>query len=301
MKNKVCVGIAGVFACLSLCAVACKEEEKASPTILYEGGPLESSVVESLEVFIEERTESSSETSFEPSSDSLEERDSSSVDISEDGSVESSQEESSSENSSEESASEESSIECSHIFAQWEHDETQHWLVCACGERTNSQAHRYGVEECIDCHRSSKTFQLSEDGNYYILQSWRVTAGVVEIPATYEGKEVKEIASGAFYGQGMQEVCVSDNVTRIGAEAFANCTSLTRVRLGKGLTYIGAYAFDGCLALTKVEFATVKGWKTVFGESVPQEKLSTAEEAARYLKGEGTAETTNPLFGLQRK
>ena len=41
-------------------------------------------------------------------------------------------------------------------------------------------------------------------------------------------------------------------LTAVGDSAFANCTSVTSVRLPEGLASVGAYAFDWCIALSEV-------------------------------------------------
>jgi hypothetical protein len=53
-------------------------------------------------------------------------------------------------------------------------------------------------------------------------------------------------------GNEITEYVIPENVTSIGAKAFANCSNLTSVILGSQLTNIGEYAFFGCSNLTSI-------------------------------------------------
>ena len=50
----------------------------------------------------------------------------------------------------------------------------------------------------------------------------------------------------------LQEAVIPEGVTRIGAWAFKNCSSLTSVTIPEGVTEIGNSAFNGCSSLTSV-------------------------------------------------
>ena len=58
---------------------------------------------------------------------------------------------------------------------------------------------------------------------------------------------LKTIDEKAFKGVRATVVYIPDGVTSIGANAFANCTSLTQVRIPNGCT-IDRTAFSGCWA-----------------------------------------------------
>ena len=102
-----------------------------------------------------------------------------------------------------------------------------------------------------------------------------------EIPTRSDssGYIVTSIGDGAFYGSGIAEIVIPSNITKIGAHAFQNCTSLAKFTcldgvtqipdntfkdctalntliLSDGITEIGANAFDGCTSLENITLPT---------------------------------------------
>ncbi len=119
------------------------------------------------------------------------------------------------------------------------------------------------------------TFTLNEDGESYSLTGCDFeTAGVVEIPATYEGKPVTVI-DGAFYdrkkvtgiiipegiesisnlsfcGSKITTITIPDSVTSIGYGIFNNCSNLVSVTIGSGVESLGRELFVGCTELADI-------------------------------------------------
>ncbi len=85
-----------------------------------------------------------------------------------------------------------------------------------------------GIEDVLD-------FGLSSDGTHYICNGFReeidkAAVRNVVIPDTYNDKEVKEIAVGAFNEEyGLTSLTIGANVTKIGAYAFSYCFNLVEV------------------------------------------------------------------------
>ena len=99
-------------------------------------------------------------------------------------------------------------------------------------------------------------FGLSEDATYYIVRGLKEgsTATEIVIPATYQGKPVKAIDDGAFYGcTPLESVVISKGVTSIGVNAFRGCTNLESILIPDSVTNIGSYAFYECKSLDGVE------------------------------------------------
>ena len=79
-------------------------------------------------------------------------------------------------------------------------------------------------------------------------------SGVLEIPATYQGKTVTSIDSQAFRGRTdiVGSVVIPDSVTSIGGSAFSYCSALTSINIPDDVTSIGSSAFFNCSALTSI-------------------------------------------------
>lgn len=96
-------------------------------------------------------------------------------------------------------------------------------------------------------------YDLSFDGTYYRVKSYKGTATDVVIPAEYEGLPVQEILDYAFYNSEIiTSVVIGDSVTNIGNGAFAYCANLTSVVIGNSVTNIGDYAFAYSKNLTSI-------------------------------------------------
>ena len=82
---------------------------------------------------------------------------------------------------------------------------------------------------------------------------------------------------------------VPDSVTALRDKAFADCTFLETVVIGKNVTTIGYYTFSLCYNMKQVIFANTEGWWTddhpdhYWGIEIPKEVLSDPYEAARAL------------------
>jgi hypothetical protein len=99
----------------------------------------------------------------------------------------------------------------------------------------------------------------------YCVRKGTVTDGVVHIPSYHRPDAnspylpVTEIGSasdttnnGAFYNTSITSITIPDNITIIGAFAFADCTDLTSITLPESVTEIGDRAFRGCTSLTAI-------------------------------------------------
>ncbi len=81
------------------------------------------------------------------------------------------------------------------------------------------------------CSQDPLKYELSEDGEYYIVSGVNGNPTDVTIPATYKNLPVKAI----------------------GDEAFSDCESLASITLPESITTIGSYAFYGCSSLTSID------------------------------------------------
>ena len=77
--------------------------------------------------------------------------------------------------------------------------------------------------------------------------------GAMEIPSRLDGAAVVEIGKEAFSGRhSLKSVAIPDSVEVVGERAFAWCSGLTELRLGRGIKKIGNGAFWNCSSLKTV-------------------------------------------------
>ena len=70
-----------------------------------------------------------------------------------------------------------------------------------------------------------------------------------------DGRTVKHVGSGAFYGcRGLTELIIGTEDTEIGTGTFYQCDGLTEITIPEGIVFIGYSAFADCAGLTNVSF-----------------------------------------------
>ena len=101
-------------------------------------------------------------------------------------------------------------------------------------------------------------FYLKDDGTYAVGIGTAFYLSEIEIPATYKGKAVTEIASffpeQVFkdYGSRLRKIIIPEGVTHIVEYAFEGCESLLSVTIPSTVKFIGEDAFDDCDSLAEV-------------------------------------------------
>lgn len=82
-------------------------------------------------------------------------------------------------------------------------------------------------------------------------------------------ENVSKIGANAFAGiTELKEIVFNDKLSVIGEEAFMGCTGLTEVNIPAGVTRIEKSAFEGCKNLKTVTFGTYNGYENEALESV---------------------------------
>ena len=100
------------------------------------------------------------------------------------------------------------------------------------------------------------TTEGSVFGAYIISNTYSNGNGVI----TFDG-EITKIGENAFKEcTNLASITIPDSVTSIGDEAFYGCTSLTSVTIGNGVTSIGDMAFNYCTRLTSVYITDIATW-----------------------------------------
>ena len=107
-------------------------------------------------------------------------------------------------------------------------------------------------EEIIyETENGEMSFVIQDD--YAILNWYKGTDSVVEIPSEVSGIPVKALGGCAFEScSDVTKIIVPDTVESIYGSCFLDCTSLTEISLGSEIKHIGKYAFANCSSLTKL-------------------------------------------------
>lgn len=180
-----------------------------------------------------------------------------------------------------------------HQFGSiWEYDESQHWQLCACGEKT-ADDHQFADNECF-CGQYLASEGLSfytHDGLAYIHTMGLCTDSVLVIPESFEGMPVAGIDARAFWQNtdlvkavlpgslqtfgnhifaytSLREAVFLPGIREIGICMFYSCTQLTKVTIPATVEIIGEGAFYDCTALSEVHFGgTIAQWQAMMPEA----------------------------------
>ncbi len=89
--------------------------------------------------------------------------------------------------------------------------------------------------------------------SYSVVGIGTCTDTEIKLSGTYEGKKVTEIQASAFTGnRSITRVEIDEGIEKINEQAFARCTYLIQVTLGKNVSHIGANAFNECYNLLEL-------------------------------------------------
>lgn len=112
----------------------------------------------------------------------------------------------------------------------------------------------YGINSYSNTVEVS-AYALHTDSTY--LYSAYSTRESVVIPpiVTYEGTEylVNQIGSYAFYRWGAKDITLPSTIKSIEPRAFRSCDSLEQINISEGVTRIGRFAFQSCERLQSVD------------------------------------------------
>ena len=101
------------------------------------------------------------------------------------------------------------------------------------------------------------TYEVDEDATITITGCNKSANGAITIPSKIDGKPVTRIGDEAFEDcTGLTSVTLGNSVTSIGDVAFYDCSGLTSITIPDSVTSIGYYAFEGCTGLKSINVAS---------------------------------------------
>ena len=177
-----------------------------------------------------------------------------------------------------------------HVYSFYS-DETKHFEECVCGDTKNEEEHTFDENGiCSVCgYDKYLIYELQEDGQSYRVEIDRdaingISCYVFNVPDTFKGLPVKEIAPSGFRDSHANKITTGKNVETIGSSAFERssvkeigqeafafsaiksivlpdnisliphgcfqqCRQLQSLTLGASVSYLSEYCFDGCSSL----------------------------------------------------
>ena len=95
-------------------------------------------------------------------------------------------------------------------------------------------------------------YALNSGGTSYSITGYEGSATELVLPTTYKEKPVTAVGDRAFKGSAITYMTIPDCYTSIGTEAFADCTSLVYLNMGKGVTSSYTDWLKGCSKLASL-------------------------------------------------
>ena len=134
------------------------------------------------------------------------------------------------------------------------------FLIGCDGEKSNVAPSEGPIEEAATEAKPPEAVSVNPNLNYEIegdvvtiTDCDRKASGELFIPAIIKGKPVTKIGDEAFYDcTSLTSITIPDGVTSIGYLAFYNCTSLTNITIPDDVTNIGERALAYCYRLTSM-------------------------------------------------
>ncbi len=205
--------------------------------------------------------------------------------------------------------------------SEWSYDDHEHWHAASCGceglESGREPHNTDPVTGVCPCGYEPDPFIYYDNGDGTLTienMNWNYNIGSITelvIPSEHNGKPVvaigngselisgaahitsilipegiKTIGSRAFYGFGITSLVIPDSVTYIGDMAFAYCSNLSSVTLGKGLEALNMETFNNCNGITEI---TIPGnIKNIYRNAIYSNSLIrvTVEEGVEYIDSE---------------
>ena len=132
------------------------------------------------------------------------------------------------------------------------------------GAQGYGQIGRYAIE----VHKGESKIVTEGEYIFYIgernyLVKYTGTDRELVLPDSYNG-ESYEIHDYSFSGSNIKSITIGEGINTIGASAFADCVSLTKVIINKSVRFIDKSAFKNCYYISKVSYTgTAEDWAAI--------------------------------------
>ena len=149
-----------------------------------------------------------------------------------------------------------------------------------------AEAATYDIYDIYDIY----TYKVSSDNKVTITDCKESASGAITIPSEIDGKPVTRIGGDAFRDcTGLTSITIPNSVTSIGTWAFGYCTGLTSITIPNSVTSIGVGAFEGCNGLTSITIpnsvTSISNW--AFDGCTGLTSINVASENNYYSSNNG--------------
>ncbi len=146
---------------------------------------------------------------------------------------------------------------CDNFDYAMYHGERREWRCVT--KATNWRSGSAHFEVAFSKENSGLLFEMNENETEFYVGEYDHTmlpaedAGIVEIPAMFSGRAVREIWEKAFYNNShVVSIQIPDTVHTIKAQAFANASRLEHIVIPDSVTTLGFGILAGCNCLTSL-------------------------------------------------
>lgn len=133
-------------------------------------------------------------------------------------------------------------------------------------------ANIFGSAEAANCTSTSVNYNESGTATYFVPNALKeVVINYAEEKETVDNVEtVKSVAIPAYAFNGLttiEKITVTGNVTKVGKNAFENCSGALEINLPATVTEIGQKAFNGCSSLMVFDLSNFSALTTVYQQA----------------------------------